>query len=141
VVSVHSSFSQDEAAMTARIIRALEHPRTTMLGHLTGRLLLEREPYKVDAAKVIDAAIANGVAIELNANPRRLDMDWRLWRRAAERGLMTSINPDAHDSGSLAYVRAGVNSARKGWLTKASVVNALPLEGVEAWLARMRRRP
>ena len=112
-----------------------------MLGHLTGRLLLEREPYKVDAAKVIDAAIANGVAIELNANPRRLDMDWRLWRRAAERGLMTSINPDAHDSGSLAYVRAGVNSARKGWLTKASVVNALPLEGVEAWLARMRRRP
>ena len=73
--------------MTSRMIRAVENPRVTMLGHLSGRLLLRREAYRVDAAKVIDAAIANGVAIELNANPQRLDMDWRLWRRAAERGL------------------------------------------------------
>ena len=135
VASVHSAFAQDEATMTARIIRALENPRTTMLGHLSGRLLLEREAYRVDAAKVIDAAIANGVAIELNANPLRLDMDWRLWKRAAERGLECSINPDAHRAVDLTFVRAGVNAARKGWLTRENVVNTLPLEQVRAWLS------
>jgi DNA polymerase (family 10) len=140
VVSIHSAFSQDESVMTARIIRALEHPRTTMLGHLTGRLLLEREAYRVDASKVIDAAIANGVAIELNASPMRLDMDWRLWRRAAERGLECSINPDAHRAVDLEYVRAGVNAARKGWLTRESVVNTRGLKAVEGWLARKRAR-
>jgi DNA polymerase (family 10) len=111
-----------------------------MLGHLTGRLLLEREAYKVDAGKVIDAAIANGVAVELNANPYRLDMDWRHWRRAATRGLECVINPDAHDTEGLGYVRAGINSARKGWLTRSEVVNTLSLEKVEAWLAKKRRR-
>jgi DNA polymerase (family 10) len=140
VASVHNSFSQDEAVMTARIIRALENPRVTMLGHLTGRLLLEREAYRVDAAKVIDAAIANGVVIELNASPYRLDMDWRLWRKAAARGLECSINPDAHSTSGLDVVRAGLNSARKGWLTRENVVNALPLAKMEAWLAKMRRR-
>jgi DNA polymerase (family 10) len=140
VTSVHSVFSQDEATMTARIVRALEHPRTTMLGHLTGRILLEREPYRLDAAKVIDAAIANGVVIELNASPHRLDMDWRLWRRAAERGLECSVNPDAHDTAGLAFIRAGVNSARKGWLARENVVNTLPLAKMEAWLAKKRRR-
>jgi DNA polymerase (family X) len=140
VASVHSSFSQDEEAMTARIIRALENPRTTMLGHLTGRLLLEREAYRVDAAKVIDAAVANGVAIELNANPYRLDMDWRLWRKAAARGLECVINPDAHGTDGLIYVRAGINSARKGWLTRENVVNTMSLAKTEAWLARKRRR-
>jgi len=136
VASVHSGFTQSEAAMTARIIRALERPHVTMLGHLTGRLLLEREPYRVDAAKVIDAAVANGVAIELNANPFRLDMDWRLWRRGAERGLECSINPDAHGTDQLAYVRAGINSARKGWLQRENVINTLPLKAVQARLAR-----
>lgn len=140
VASVHSSFTQDEGAMTSRIIRALENPRVTMLGHLTGRLLLEREGYRVDAGKVIDAAVSNGVVIELNANPHRLDMDWRLWRRAAERGLECSINPDAHDTKSLEFVRAGVNSARKGWLTREGVVNTFPLGKIEAWLAKKRRR-
>ncbi len=140
VVSVHSAFSQEESVMTARIIRALEHPRTTMLGHLSGRLLLEREAYRVDASKVIDAAIANGVAIELNASPMRLDMDWRLWKRAAERGLECSINPDAHRATDLAYVRAGINAARKGWLTRESVVNTRNLKAVEAWLARKKAR-
>ncbi|HXQ79906.1 MAG TPA: DNA polymerase/3'-5' exonuclease PolX [Opitutaceae bacterium] len=140
VASVHSAFGQDEAVMTARIVRALEHPRTTMLGHLSGRLLLEREAYRVDAGKVIDAAIANGVAIELNANPFRLDMDWRLWKRAAERGLECSINPDAHHAEDLVYVRAGINAARKGWLTRGNVVNTLPIKGIEAWLAKKRGR-
>lgn len=140
VTSVHSSFAQDEATMTARIIRALENPQTTMLGHLSGRLLLEREAYRVDAIKVIDAAIANSVAIELNANPLRLDMDWRLWKRAAERGLECSINPDAHRAEDLVFVRAGVNSARKGWLTKENVVNARPLNQVLDWLSKKKAR-
>ncbi|MGB0258743.1 MAG: DNA polymerase/3'-5' exonuclease PolX, partial [Coraliomargarita sp.] len=109
VMSVHSSFGQSEEDMTARVIRAIEHPATTMLGHPTGRLLLRREPYKIDLQKVIDAAIANKVIIEINANPRRLDMDWRLWRRAAERGLMCAINPDAHSTEGLGYFAAGVN--------------------------------
>lgn len=140
VVSVHSAFNQDEATMTSRIIKALENPRSTMLGHLSGRILLEREPYKVDSAKVIDAAIANGVAIELNASPYRLDMDWRLWKKAAARGLECSINPDAHSTSGLGYVLAGVHAARKGWLTRANVVNALPLMKIEAWLGKKRRR-
>jgi DNA polymerase (family 10) len=135
VVSVHNVFTQDEATMTARIIRAIEHPRTTMLGHLTGRLLLRREGYRVDAAQVIDAAIANQVIIELNASPWRLDMDWRHWRKAAERGLMCSINPDAHEAGGLAQVRAGVNAARKGWLTREAVFNTRSRPAVQAWLA------
>jgi len=86
VASVHSAFAQDEATMTARIVRAIENPRTTMLGHLTGRLLLRREGYRVETDKIIDAAVAHGVMIELNASPWRLDMDWRLWRKAADLG-------------------------------------------------------
>lgn len=121
VASVHNLFAQDEATMTRRIIKAIEHPGTMMLGHVTGRLLLRREAYRVDVAKTIDAALANGVIIELNANPSRLDMDWRHWRKAAERGLLCAINPDAHDTAGLMHVRAGVNTARKGGLTRAQV--------------------
>jgi DNA polymerase (family 10) len=135
VASVHNALTQDEGTMTARLIRAIEHPATTMLGHLTGRLLLRREEYRVDAGKVIDAAIANRVIIELNASPWRLDMDWRHWRKAAERGLLCAINPDAHETDGLAHVAAGVNSARKGWLTKASVLNTRSLAGVKRWFA------
>ena len=139
VVSVHNAFTQDEATMTARIIRAIEHPLTSMLGHLTGRLLLRREGYQVDVTKVIDAAIANNVVIELNANPWRLDLDWRHWRKAAERGLLTSINPDAHETAGLEDVRAGVNVARKGWLTREHVLNTRPLAEVKMCLADRRR--
>lgn len=138
VVSVHSSFSQGEDEMTARIIRAIEQPHVTMLGHLTGRLLLLREGYHVNFAKVIDAALANNVIIEINAHPRRLDMDWRHWRRAAERGLRTSINPDAHSTDGLELTRAGINTACKGWLTRASVINTMPLAEVKQWLVGRR---
>lgn len=133
VMSVHSSFSQSEEEMTARVIRAIEHPATVMLGHPTGRILLRREPYKIDLQKVIDAAIANRVIIEINANPHRLDMDWRLWRRAADRGLMCSINPDAHSREGLSYFDAGVNIARKGWLEKEQVLNSRDCAGVLHW--------
>jgi DNA polymerase (family 10) len=138
VVSVHSSFRQEREVMTQRIIKAIESPHVTMLGHLTGRLLLEREGYDVDAEKVIDAAIANQVIIELNANPWRLDMDWRLWRKAAEKGLLTSINPDAHRTAQLGFYRIGVGIARKGWLTKENVFNTKPLAQVKKWLAARR---
>ena len=134
VASVHNAFAQSEEEMTARLIRAIEHPRVTMLGHLTGRLLLRREAYRVNAAKVIDAALANRVVIELNANPWRLDMDWRFWRRAAERGVLCAINPDAHDTGGLTHIAHGVVAARKGWLTKDHVLNARPLDEVLAWI-------
>jgi len=134
VVSVHSSFRQEREVMTRRIIRAIEQPHVTMLGHLTGRLLLEREGYEVEVDKVIDAAIANGIVIELNANPSRLDLDWRHWRKAAERGLLCAINPDAHGTDQLAYYQVGVGSARKGWLTKESVINTQPLAAVKRWL-------
>jgi DNA polymerase (family 10) len=138
VVSVHNAMTQDEATMTARIIRAIEHPAVTMLGHLTGRLLLRREEYRVNAGKVIDAAVANRVIIELNASPWRLDMDWRHWRKAAGKGLLCAINPDAHETAGLAHVAAGINSARKGWLTKAAVLNTRSLTEVKRWFKERR---
>jgi DNA polymerase (family 10) len=138
VTSVHNALTQDEATMTARIIRAIENPHTTMLGHLTGRILLRREGYQVNTGKIIDAALANDVIIELNANPSRLDMDWRHWRRAAERGLLCAINPDAHETAGLRFVVAGVNVARKGWLKKENVLNTRPLAEVKAAFAKKR---
>jgi len=138
VASVHNAMTQDESTMTARIIRAIEHPAVTMLGHLTGRLLLRREEYRVNAGKVIDAAVANRVIIELNASPWRLDMDWRHWRKAAGKGLLCAINPDAHETAGLAHVAAGINSARKGWLTKAAVLNTRSLTEVKRWFKERR---
>lgn len=134
VASVHNAFTLDEATMTARIIKAIENEHVTMLGHLTGRLLLRREPYAVNIPKVIDAAIANRTVIELNANPWRLDMDWRYWHAAADKGLRCAINPDAHDTAGLALYEAGVNVARKGWLTPQQVINCLPLKEVREFL-------
>jgi DNA polymerase (family 10) len=138
VAAVHSSFKQDRDAQTKRIIRAIENPHVTMIAHLTGRLLLERPGYEVDTDKIIDAAIANGVIIELNASPWRLDLDWRHWRRAAGRGLLCSINPDAHSTAQLAYYRAGVAAARKGWLTKENVLTTRPLAAVKKYLSARR---
>jgi DNA polymerase (family 10) len=138
VASVHSALTQDEATMTARLIRAVENPRTTILGHVTGRILLRREPSRLNLEKVVDAAIAHGVVIELNASPQRLDMDWRHWRKAAERGLLCAINPDAHETAGLGYVRTGINVARKAWLTREAVLNTRSLAEVKAWLAAKR---
>lgn len=134
VASVHAGMTNDEAVMTRRLIRALENEHVTMLGHLTGRLLLKREGYPVDVPKVIDAAIANGKIIELNANPWRLDMDWRHWHKAAERGLLTAINPDAHDPAQLAFYINGVYAARKGWLQPQHVLNTRSLKEVKEYL-------
>ena len=133
VASVHSSFSQSEEEMTQRVIRAIESPSVTMLGHPTGRLLLRREAYKINIPKVIDAAIANQVIIEINANPQRLDMDWRYWKKAVQRGLMCSINPDAHTTKNLSYYEAGLNIARKGWIEANMLLNTRDTDGIRRW--------
>lgn len=138
VASVHSSFTLGEAEMTNRLIKAISNPRVTMLGHITGRLLTTRDPYKVDIPAVIEAAAATGTIIELNANPRRLDMDWRWWPLAKEKGVKCSINPDAHSTRGLQDLAFGIRIARKGWLTRDDVVNCLPLAGILDFLARKR---
>jgi DNA polymerase (family 10) len=135
VASVHSVFTLSEAEMTKRLIRAAENPHVTMLGHLTGRLLLRRDPYAVDILAVIDACAATGTLIELNSSPWRLDMDWRWWPLATQKGVKTSINPDGHSIGDLQFLHYGIRAARKGWLTKADVINCLPLAKIEAVLS------
>jgi DNA polymerase (family 10) len=139
VVSVHSVFNLSEAEMTRRIIRAMENPNVTMLGHPTGRLLLKREPYIVDIPAILDAAAATGTWIEINAAPKRLDLDWRWWPLAKNKGVKCVINPDAHRVERLQDLWFGIGVARKGWLTKADVMNCLPLWKIEAALAAKRR--
>jgi DNA polymerase (family 10) len=138
VASVHNAFQLPEAEMTARILRAVEHPRVTMLGHLTGRLLLQREPYAVNIETIIDACARTGTWIELNSNPWRLDMDWRWWKLARQRGVKCVINPDAHRCADLQYLHFGVLQARKGWLRREDVVNCLPLGMMRETLAAKR---
>jgi len=140
VASVHSVFTLPEAEMTQRIIRAMENPYVTMLGHVTGRLLLERPSYAVNIPAIIEAAAATGTVIEINANPWRLDMDWRWWRLAKQKGVKCSINPDAHSTEGLRDVFYGIKTARKGWLTKHDVVNCLPLGQIEEILQQKRQR-
>lgn len=139
VASVHNVFNLEQAEMTKRIIRAISNPHVTMLGHLTGRLLLSREPYAVDIPAIIEAAAATGTIIELNCSPWRLDMDWRWWPLAKEKGVKCSINPDAHHTSQLNHLWFGIGAARKGWLTRDDVVNTLPLGKIEAVLAAKRR--
>jgi DNA polymerase (family 10) len=141
VASVHQRFGLDEDAMTKRLLRAVENPHTDVLGHPTGRLLLERPPYAVDLRKVIDACAANDVAIEINANPRRLDLDWRELYYAREKGARFAINADAHSTDGIDYAKYGVLVARKGGVKKSEVVNALPFEEFETFLRRKVNRP
>lgn len=138
VASVHNVFNLPEAEMTKRIIRAIENPHVTMLGHVTGRLLLQRPAYAVNIPAIIDAAAETGTIIELNASAWRLDMDWRWWRLAKEKGVKCSINPDAHTTQGLEAVLFGVRAARKGWLTRNDVVNCLPLGQIEGALKKQR---
>ncbi|MBL8798238.1 MAG: DNA polymerase/3'-5' exonuclease PolX [Planctomycetia bacterium] len=136
VASVHSYFNQPEPEMTQRIIRAISHPKVTMLGHATGRLLLRREGYKVDLEAVLKAAAKNGTLIEINAHPQRLDIDWVHAKRARELGVKLVINPDAHATGEIALYRFGVDVARRGWLEKKDVFNTQTLAQVTKALKR-----
>ncbi len=135
--SIHSRFKMQGAAMTERVLRALDDPRLTILAHPTGRLLLSRDPYDLDLDAVMEKAAARGVALELNADPHRLDLDWRYCRVAMQRGVTISIGPDAHSVGDLDYMAIGVRLARKAWLEAGDVLNSLDAEAV---LARGRRR-
>ena len=130
IASVHSRFNLSEEDQTRRICLALANPYVTMLGHATGRLLLSREGYRVDMRKVIETAAAHGKIVEINANPHRLDLDWRLCRYAKARGVRVSINPDAHATEGLEDVPFGVNVARKCGLEPSDVVNTLGPEEI-----------
>lgn len=134
VASVHSQFRMPREQMTARVLRALEDPHVTMLGHATGRLLLHRDGYALDVDAVIARAAERGVLIEINADPHRLDLDWRHWPKALASGVRTAINPDAHSARGMDAVEYGVYMARKGGLTREDVLNAWPLERVRAYL-------
>jgi DNA polymerase (family 10) len=136
IISVHQLLKMDEQKATKRLIKAIENPYTTILGHMTGRQLLIRPGYPVDFKKVIDACAVNKVVIEINANPYRLDMDWSHIPYALKKGVMISINPDAHSIREIDNIRWGVSAARKGGLTKNMTFNAMSLEKIEQWLRK-----
>jgi DNA polymerase (family 10) len=136
--SIHSRLGMDEAEMTARMLKAMDDPCLAVLGHPTGRLLLSRDPYPFDVERVLETAAARGVAVEVNADPHRLDLDWRQVRRARELGVTISIGADAHSVAGMANVPVGVGIARKGWLEAGDVLNTRDAEGFLAY-ARKRR--
>ncbi len=133
VASIHSNLGMDEKKATDRLITAIENPYTTMLGHPTGRLLLRREGYPINHKAVIDACAANNVIIEINSNPWRLDLDWRWVQYALEKGVMLSINPDAHHTSGYDDMRYGVLVGRKGGLTKEMTFNTKSADEVAAY--------
>jgi DNA polymerase (family 10) len=135
IVSVHQLLKMNEEKATKRLIKAIENPYTTILGHMTARQLLIRPGYPVNVKKVIDACAANNVIIEVNANPYRLDMDWSHIPYALSKGVMISVDPDAHSISEIDNIRWGVAAGRKGGLTKDMTWNAMPLKKIEQWLA------
>jgi DNA polymerase (family 10) len=133
VASIHSQLGMDEKKATNRLIKAIENPYTTILGHPTARQLLIRSGYEIDHKKVIDACAANNVIIEINSNPLRLDIDWRWVPYCLDKGVMLSINPDAHSLSELYYTDFGVIMGQKGGLTAENCLNCLPLEGIKQY--------
>jgi DNA polymerase (family 10) len=140
VASVHGQFKMDRASQTERIIRAVSNPYTTILGHMTGRQLLRRHGYDIDIEKVLAACAEHGVAVEINANPWRLDLDWRWHETALKLGCMMSINPDAHSTREINLTHWGVEMARKGGVPKDRILNCLSKEEFAAYLAERRKR-
>jgi DNA polymerase (family 10) len=139
VASIHSSMNMTEEKATARLIKAMQHPAVRILGHPTGRLLLSREGYPINHRKVIDAAAALGVCIEINAHPMRFDLDWRYCKYARDKGVLISINPDAHTIDGIPDTFYGVGIARKGWLRKQDVLNTKSAKEMEKWFAKKRK--
>jgi len=139
VASVHSSFKMTETEMTKRILRAIKNKYVTVLGHPTGRLLLQRDGYPLNQTAIIDAAAEEGTCIEINAHPSRLDLDWRMCKYAKEKGVKISIDPDAHVVDGLRDVRYGVGIARKGWLEKKDVLNTMDLHHVQKYFDSFKR--
>ena len=135
IASVHSNLKMQEEKAMQRLITAIENPYTNILGHLTGRLLLSRKGYPVDHQKIIDACAANNVVIELNAHPRRLDIDWRMIGKALDKGLLISINPDAHAIEGFEDCKYGVLVAQKAGVTKENNLSSYTLDAFEKWVA------
>jgi DNA polymerase (family X) len=140
IAAIHSNFNLTEEEMTGRLIKAIENRFTTILAHPTGRLLLSREPYKVDMIKIINAASENNVAIEINSSPFRLDLDWRLCKYAKEKKVKIFINPDAHNIEDISNYKYGINTARKGWLEKEDIANSLNKVEMDAFLKDLKRK-
>jgi DNA polymerase (family 10) len=138
IASVHSRFGMNETQMTDRVLKALEDPHRAVLGHPTGRLLLTREPYAIDMEAVLERAGALGVAVELNADPHRLDLDWRLARSAGRHGARIEIGPDAHSVDGLDNMALGIGMARKAWLAAGDVINTRTADEVVAFASRRR---
>src|SRR5437660_9512538 len=138
VASIHSNFNLSPAEQTQRMIRAISHPYVDIIGHPTGRILLGRAGYALDMEAVIDAAAAHNVCIEVNANPARLDMDWRFVKRARDRGVKITIDPDAHVLAGLDVIRYGIGVARKGWLSAGDVLNTMETEALLDFFRRRR---
>jgi DNA polymerase (family 10) len=139
VASVHGQFRMDLASQTDRIVRAVRSPFVTILGHMTGRQLLRRPGYEVDVEKILKACAKHGVAVEINSNPWRLDLDWRWYQRGLELGCMFSIDPDAHSTSEIDHVRWGVSLARKGGVPQDRILNSLGLKEFAAWLDDRKR--
>ena len=139
IASIHSGFNMEAEAMTDRLLRALSCPWVDVLGHPTGRLILKRDPHKADMTQVIAAAAAAGVALEINAQIDRLDLDDGLARRAAAAGAGIVISTDAHSATALGNLRWGVQVARRAWLRAQDVLNTRPVDGLKAALRRNRR--
>jgi DNA polymerase (family 10) len=137
IASIHSRFNMGEKEMTARMLAAMDNPYLTIIGHPTGRLLLTRDPYPINLDAILDKAAATGVALEINGDPHRLDLDWRILRKARDNRVMISIGADAHSIAGLSYVDYGINMARKGWLRAGDILNARP---VGEFVAHARRR-
>ena len=137
IISVHSQFRMDRESMTRRILKAMDHPAATMLGHPSGRLLLSRDPYEADMEQILAKAAERGTVLEINANPHRLDLDWRWIKRAKEIGVKLMINPDAHSIETISHTQYGLAIARKGWCEKEDILNCLGTEDMTAFLNRV----
>lgn len=139
VASIHSNLKMDEEKATNRLLKAIENPYTTILGHPTGRLLLSRSGYPIDYKKIIDACASNNVVIEINSNPLRLDLDWRWQQYALEKGVVLAINPDAHRNEGFNDMHYGINVARKGGLNKEKCLNSFNLAEISNYFENKRR--
>ena len=134
IISIHSGFTRSKSEMTKRVIKAIEHPASRIFAHPSGRLLLKREAYEIDLDMVIDAAPKNNVAIELNCNPARMDMEWQMWKKAIKKGVVCSLNPDAHRTEHFNFIEQGIDYARKGWLESKDIINCWPQDKLEEFL-------
>jgi DNA polymerase (family 10) len=134
IISVHSQFRMNRESMTKRILKAMDHPASTILGHATGRILLSRDGYEVDVERILEKAAERGTALEINANPHRLDLDWRWVKRAKEMGIRFMINPDAHSIYEISNTGYGLAMARKGWCEEEDILNCLDIEDMKAFL-------